>query len=394
MNKNEIYRRQECLKKEFNLFRELIGKYKYISLFGVGQRAENWGYNFVKDWSDNNIVCFSDNNVNMWGKTIIDGLKCVPPSELSKYGDDMIAVILVEKRCQKEAISKQLEAENVKSIGIKMEWLYTDELIEKYLDIQLPAVWNGNMEIGQYKKDINRNKKIAVYTCITGGYDDLIQPLVEDSRCDYYLLGLNKPENMGVYKWVDITAKIPDDIRGDYHRINRYCKIHPHIFFPQYDYSIYVDGNIQMHTIISHLIGKVGKVGIASYGIGGVADIYEHAVSLWCRNGRGELDGRIRIQNQMKRYSKEGFPRFFGLTENGILVREHNNEDCIRIMDTWWDEVLNYSRRDQLSFMYAIWKNGFIPQDIGYIGDTYRNGPEFSPKKHNIDNNFKIFNRY
>ena len=95
----------------------------------------------------------------------------------------------------------------------------------------------------------------------------------------------------------------------------------------------------------------------------------------------------------MKRYVKEGFPRFFGLTENGILVREHNNEDCIRIMDTWWDEVLNYSRRDQLSFMYAIWKNGFIPQDIGYIGDTFRNGPEFSLREHKINSNFKIFNR-
>lgn len=393
MNKSEIHRRQERLKTEFNFFRETIGKYKYISLFGVGRWAENWGYNFVKDWSNNNIVCFSDNNANMWGKTIIDGLKCVPPDELLKYGDDMIAVILVEKCYQQEEISKQLEAENVKSIGIKMEWLYTDDLIEKYLDIHLPAVWNGSMEMGKYKRDINRDKKIAVYTCIIGGYDDLIQPLVEDPRCDYYLLGLNQPENMGVYKWVDITGKIPDCIREDYHRINRYCKIHPHIFFPQYDYSIYVDGRVQIQTIISHLPEKHSKIGIASYGIGGVADIYEHALWLWCSNGRGELDGRIRIQNQMKRYVKEGFPRFFGLTENGILVREHNNEDCIRIMDTWWVEVLNYSRRDQLSFMYAIWKNGFIPQDIGYIGDTFRNGPEFSLREHKINSNFKIFNR-
>ena len=207
----------------------------------------------------------------MWGKTIIDGLKCVPPDELLKYGDDMIAVILVEKCYQQEEISKQLEAENVKSIGIKMEWLYTDDLIEKYLDIHLPAVWNGSMEMGKYKRDINRDKKIAVYTCIIGGYDDLIQPLVEDPRCDYYLLGLNQPENMGVYKWVDITGKIPDCIREDYHRINRYCKIHPHIFFPQYDYSIYVDGRVQIQTIISHLPEKLSKIGIASYGIGGVA---------------------------------------------------------------------------------------------------------------------------
>lgn len=68
----EIYKRLERINTEFNIFRETIGTYKYVSLFGVGQLAESWGYNFVKEWSNNDIVCFSDNNPNMWGKTIID----------------------------------------------------------------------------------------------------------------------------------------------------------------------------------------------------------------------------------------------------------------------------------------------------------------------------------
>ncbi len=392
MNKEEIDIRQDRINTEFHAFREMLGKYKYISLFGVGKRAENWGYNFVKEWSDDNIVCFTDNNASMWGKTVIDGLKCVPPDELTKYGDDMIVVLLVQE-CYQEAISRQLEAVNVKSIGIKMEWLHANYLIEKYLDIHLPDVWGGSMDMGQYNKAIDKDKRIAVYTCIVGDYDDLIQPLVEDSRCDYYYLGLSRPENIGVYKWIDITGKFPDAVSRDYHRINRYCKIHPHIFFPQYDYSVYIDGSIQIQTTISHLLSKRGNIGIASYGMPFVADTYEHATSMWYRNGRGESDGRIRIRNQMQRYAKEGFPRFFGFTENGVLVREHCNENCIRVMDTWWSEVLNYSRRDQLSFMYAIWKNGFTMQDIGFIGDTLRNGPEFSVKDHNCDSNFKIFNR-
>lgn len=392
MKKESLNERNFRIKKEFDAFKKIIRKYKYISLFGVGRLAENWGYDFVKEWSNNNIVCFSDNNAHIWGKTIIDGLKCVPPSELSKYGDDMITVVLVQD-CYQESISKQLEAENIKSVGIKMEWLYMDELIEKYLGIHLPDVWSGGTDMGRYERDINKEEKIAVYTCIVGGYDDLIQPLVEDSRCDYYYLGFNKSENIGAYKCVDITGRFPNAISNDYHRINRYCKTHPHIFFPQYDYSVYVDGSIQIQTNISHLLRKIGDIGIASYGMPFAIDTYEHAVSLWYRNGKGEPDGRIRIQNQMQRYAEEGFPRLFGLTENGVLVREHNNDNCIRIMDTWWDEVLNYSRRDQLSFMYAIWKNGFTPQDIGYIDDTFRNGPEFCFKEHNMDTNLKIFNR-
>lgn len=379
-------------KKEFDEFREKVTQYQYVCLFGVGGLAEHWGYDFVKEWSNNNIVCFSDNNANLWGKTIIDGLKCVPPSELSKYGDDLIAVMLVQD-CYQESISKQLETENIKSVGIKREWFYIDELIEKYLGIHLPDVWNGSMDMGRYERDINKSKKIAVYTCIVGEYDNLIQPLVEDPRCDYYYLGLNKPEDVGVYKWIDITGRFPAAISSDYHRINRYCKMHPHIFFPQYDYSIYVDGSIQIQTTVSHLLKKIGGIGIASYGMPFAMDAYEHAASLWYRNGKGESEGRARIQSQMQKYAKEGFPRLFGLTENGVLIREHNNDNCIRIMDTWWEEVLNYSRRDQLSFMYAVWKNGFTPQDIGYIDDTLRKGPEFCLREHNIDTNLKIFNR-
>lgn len=392
MKKESLYKRNSRLKEEFNIFLQTIRKYKYISLFGVGRLAENWGYSFVKEWSNNNIVCFSDNNANMWGKTIIDGLKCVSPSELSKYGDDMITVILVQE-CYQESISRQLDAENVKSVGIKMEWLYIDDLIEKYLNIHLPDVWSGSNDMGRYERNINKREKIVVYTCIVGGYDDLIQPLVEEPECDYYYLGVNKPENLGVYKWVDITGKYPDAISGDFHRINRYCKMHPHMFFPQYNYSIYVDGSIQIQTAISHLLRKIGNIGIALYGMPSAVDTYEHAASLWHRNGKGEHDGRTRIQRQMQRYAKEGFPRLFGFTENGILIREHNNENCIRIMDTWWDEVLNYSRRDQLSFMYAIWKNGFTAQDIGYIDDNFRVGPEFYFIEHNVDSNFKKFNR-
>ena len=76
------------------------------------------------------------------------------------------------------------------------------------------------------------------------------------------------------------------------------------------------------------------------------------------------------------------------------MVREHHNKDCIRVMETWWDEVLNNSRRDQLSFMYAVWKNGFTAQDLGGIDDTFRNGPEFSVGvRHNKVNMIKKFNR-
>lgn len=378
------------LEKEFHEFCRKVKEYKYVSLFGMGKKAESWGYEFVQEWKGGDIACFSDNNPGTWGKEIVDGIRCVPPTELVRYGSELLCVVAASE-ANFEQISKQLEKLGIDHVFLNHAWFGLNELVEKYLEIKVPGAWSGSDQfVGEgVLPDIGA--RIAVYTCIVGGYDDLRQPGVCDPQCDYYFLGFEKPENAGVYQWVDISDKLPADLDlNDATRVNRYCKMHPHVFFPQYKYSVYVDGSILIQTEVAHLMQKIGKIGIACYGMPFAEDSYEHASSLCYRNGKGE--GKERIQRQMQRYAKEGFPRYFGLTENGVLVRAHNHKNCIQVMETWWEEVLNNSRRDQLSFMYAIWKNGFTAQDIGRIDGTFRNGPEFSVSlKHNKQNEIRKF---
>lgn len=66
---------------------------------------------------------------------------------------------------------------------------------------------------------------------------------------------------------------------------------------------------------------------------------------------------------QMDRYKEDGFPKKYGLLQSNILLRKHNNEDCIKLMECWFEELKNGSHRDQLSFNYASWKN----QDVKVI---------------------------
>ena len=42
MKKESLNERNFRIKKEFDRFKKIIRKYKYISLFGVGRLAENW----------------------------------------------------------------------------------------------------------------------------------------------------------------------------------------------------------------------------------------------------------------------------------------------------------------------------------------------------------------
>ena len=57
-------------------------------------------------------------------------------------------------------------------------------------------------------------------------------------------------------------------------------------------------------------------------------------------------------------YVKENFPHKLGLVESNVMIRKHNKNESIELMEKWWNEINKYSHRDQLSFNYLLWKTG------------------------------------
>ena len=51
------------------------------------------------------------------------------------------------------------------------------------------------------------------------------------------------------------------------------------------------------------------------------------------------------------------YPANNGLITGMVILRRHNEKDCIETMEDWWTEVKYNSKRDQLSFNYCAWKN-------------------------------------
>ena len=64
-----------------------------------------------------------------------------------------------------------------------------------------------------------------------------------------------------------------------------------------------------------------------------------------------------RIKKQIETYSLLGYPHKNNLITGMVIVRRHNEDDCIKAMEDWWTEIKYNSRRDQLSFNYVAWKN-------------------------------------
>lgn len=70
------------------------------------------------------------------------------------------------------------------------------------------------------------------------------------------------------------------------------------------------------------------------------------------------------LRKQRELIEQSGFPEHFGLAETNVLYRRHNEPEIIKLMEDWWYFIANYSKRDQLSFSYVLWKKGYKIKDF------------------------------
>lgn len=54
----------------------------------------------------------------------------------------------------------------------------------------------------------------------------------------------------------------------------------------------------------------------------------------------------------------EGFSNEGQHVQTNIMLRDHSRRECVEIMEAWWHAIAHYSKRDQTSFNYAVWKCG------------------------------------
>ena len=204
-----------------------------------------------------------------------------------------------------------------------------------------------------------KQTKFVVYTVLVGEYDKVLQPKVVDERFAYILFTDNvTSDRIGVW-----------EVRTfDYHNIDktresRYPKMHPELLLPEYEASLYIDANISIadkviyERVISFYEQGVNWAGILhphnpSRGLYCRYGIYGHA--FWAMSFG--VDNEKSIFKLCSMLRKEGYPRNREMHENNVIYRK-KDEVCRQIDELWWKLYCNYSRRDQLTLEYALWKH-------------------------------------
>jgi hypothetical protein len=135
------------------------------------------------------------------------------------------------------------------------------------------------------------------------------------------------------------------------------------MFFSEYEYSLYIDGNWQLTgDLFKPMKEHMGHSVICcptnrndwkkdSYDEG------EHCIKL-CK--APEKD----IKAQLEYYRRAGLPENFGLWGCQFMLRRHNTVDCVQLMYLWWCELKAWTVRDQISFPFVCYIKGLYPTCI------------------------------
>lgn len=127
----------------------------------------------------------------------------------------------------------------------------------------------------------------------------------------------------------------------------------PHLFIDT-KYSLYIDATVQFKKSPLEFMNQYFDKGDMLFIPHEARDcIYKEMAVCILEN----KEFPHRLVRQVDKYSESNCPEHSGLFWGGIIGRSHFEKEIIEFNNEWWEHFKQYSRRDQISLGYLIWKN-------------------------------------
>ena len=250
------------------------------------------------------------------------------------------------------------------------EFEYAFFALKRAFKVVITKKENSSDKVADNTKKISSDEHLVIYTVLFGNYDSIKEPMYITPNCDYFIITDQKIKADSVWK------KYP--LEKFNVQIKEFSNLDPHLLFPEYNYSMFVDANLQIITDMRPVFRQLENKFIAIHNQPGRDCAYQEAVEIIVINKAPKNE----VNKQMNSYKKERFPKHYGLFRTCVVVREHNNEKCIQLMDEWWKNIKMYTKRDQLSFTYALWKMKLDKKVVSNLGYDLRTNPRFIENLH------------
>ncbi|MBU5477599.1 DUF616 domain-containing protein [Eubacterium sp. MSJ-13] len=333
-------------------------KKEKVIIFGTGRASEH----YVKADLDSQcfeVLAFSDNNEQKHGELFL-GKKIIPPRDIPNVDYD---AIIIASNFYKEISEGLITNYNIPKEKIKnRHYRELEKIHERYKKYYEKNGINSN----DYREDtLNLNEKVIVYTSITGGFDCLREPEYIDDNFKY--ICFTDRDDIKSDIWEIKKIKIENN---DYNRTAKKYKLFPNKLFPEYKWSIWIDGQLQITGDLRKLVNRYHtKSNMICFLHQVRKSIKDEARICSLLN----YDNPDIIEEELESIMSTGFLDDNELIAGGFIVRKHNENDVIDVMNDWWKLICEYSRRDQLSFNYVAWKNKFFfdVTDLNIMDNEY-----------------------
>lgn len=216
--------------------------------------------------------------------------------------------------------------------------------------------------------------RIAVYTSIFGNYDDLPAVKFVEDNIDYYVIC------DASIKIVEPWRRIHPSFLCKSASLNaRHAKLHPELYFGNYDISIWIDANCLIRAPIYDFMVE-NLVGHNFF-------CYSHPERRTSLSVEADLCvklGKVSaglIKRQVDDYIAQGVPDHWDdFCATGIMARKHREMGVKIANRMWWAHIARYTERDQVSLCYVRYFNKDVKMKIS--GD------------YQLDNNHFLFRKF
>ena len=146
------------------------------------------------------------------------------------------------------------------------------------------------------------------------------------------------------------AARQNDLLAGQMIKTGR-IKTHPHLYFKDYDWAIWMDANLQLVASPDELVPPSDS---------GETFLTWHHPLRDCVYDEGReciersKDKSSGIEAQLESLRARGYPEHAGLFETSVLVAKMNDDKVEEMLKIWWAEISRWSKRDQLSLPVAV----------------------------------------
>ena len=348
-----------------------------ICMYGLGIIGENAGRIYLKHLGVTPDY-YCDSNKKKVDSFTDEHAKAMYLDELLAYDRSIAVITTVGEHIEKDVTQTLSTNKKIEIITWK-EICNSETLYRSFLGIDFfPKFHTKKRQLFNAPKKYC-GERIAAFTCITGGYDIPIPIDIMNDFCDYYLITDDIIDVDG-YSIIDVDDVIPKECVTPKDK-NCYCKMHGFEIFRDYDYSIYIDGNLIITGDLRDLLGYLGDVGLAfhrhpfSYGP------YGESLRMYAAGRINEKD----LNNTVQWLLLHDVPSRILYVEGGVIVSDHRNKKGCQILRDWWNLFITEGmKRDQVCLGYLIYSNGLDENNIGIIPGSVVGGEYLKKKQYTL----------